>query len=47
MMSKDKERLINNININSVIDKQSTSSINNNDEQKIIKQCYKRLRKQI
>jgi len=32
IISKDKERLINNININLVIDKQFTSFINNNNE---------------
>ncbi len=32
IISEDEERLINNININLVVDKQSTSSINDNDK---------------
>ncbi len=32
IVNKDEERLINNININLVVDKQSASSINNNSE---------------
>ena len=32
IISKDEERLINNMNINLIIGEQSTSFINNNDE---------------